>query len=83
MVEGEWWPADYTGPPLLSIEKRLADGLGLTVGDALTVNVLGRNITAPSPTCGWWTGRASAINFVLVYSPSTPSPARRTPISRR
>ena len=28
VVEGEWWPADYQGPPLLSMEKRIADGLG-------------------------------------------------------
>ena len=43
---GEWWPKDYSGPPLLSMEKRIADGLGLKVGDTLTVNVLGRNISA-------------------------------------
>ena len=46
IVAGEWWPPDYNGPPLVSMEKRIADGLGLSVGDSIVVNVLGRNITA-------------------------------------
>src|SRR5690606_1371187 len=45
-VEGAWWPAGYKGPPLVSLEKRIADGLGLRLGDDITVNVLGRDITA-------------------------------------
>src|SRR5476651_2621414 len=45
LVEGKWWGADYDGPPLLSFEKKIADGLGLKLGDPVTVNVLGRNIT--------------------------------------
>ena len=27
VVEGEWWSADYKGPPLVSLEKKIADGL--------------------------------------------------------
>ena len=46
LVEGQWWGPDYAGPPLLSFEKRIADGLGLKLGDPVTVNVLGRNITS-------------------------------------
>ena len=46
LVEGEWWRPDYAGPPLVSFEKKVADGLGLKLGDNVTVNVLGRNITA-------------------------------------
>ena len=37
---------DYNGPPLVSFEKRIADGLDLKLGDPIVVNVLGRNITA-------------------------------------
>ena len=44
VVEGEWWGDDDTGPPRVSLEKRIADGLGLKVGDELVVNVLGRNV---------------------------------------
>ncbi len=46
VVEGEWWGPDYQGPPLVSFEKKIADGLGLKIGDPVVVNVLGRNITA-------------------------------------
>lgn len=70
LVEGEWWPADYQGPPLLSMEKRIADGLGLKLGDSLTVNVLGRNITARIANLRVVDWQSLGINFVLVYSPS-------------
>src|SRR6185369_13649154 len=46
VVEGQWWSPDYSGPPLVSFEKKIADGLGLKLGDEVEVNVLGRNVTA-------------------------------------
>ena len=69
LVEGQWWGADYDGPPLLSFEKKIADGLGLKLGDPVTVNVLGRNITsriANMRTVDW---QSLGINFVMVFSP--------------
>ena len=71
LLEGEWWPADYQGAPLLSIEKRIAEGLGLKIGDSLTVNVLGRNITARIANLRVVDWQSLGINFVLVYSPNT------------
>ena len=46
VVAGQWWPADYAGEPLVSFEAEIAKGLGLKIGDTVTVNVLGRNVTA-------------------------------------
>ena len=46
VVAGTWWPPDYSGPPLVSMEAEVADGLGLELGDEVVVNVLGRNVTA-------------------------------------
>ena len=46
LVAGTWWPPDYHGPPLVSFDAGLAHGMGLKVGDSLTVNLLGREITA-------------------------------------
>ncbi|MEO8318833.1 MAG: FtsX-like permease family protein, partial [Bradyrhizobium sp.] len=46
IVEGEWWAKDYSGPPLVSMEKKIADGLKLKIGDEIVVNVLGRDIPA-------------------------------------
>jgi putative ABC transport system permease protein len=69
LVEGQWWGPDYAGPPLLSFEKRIADGLGLKLGDEVTVNVLGRDITARIANMRIVDWQSLAINFVLVYSP--------------
>ena len=69
VVEGTWWGPDYQGPPLLSFEKRVADGLGLKIGDPITVNVLGRNITATIANLREVDWQNLGINFVLVYSP--------------
>lgn len=70
VVAGNWWPADYDGPPLVSFEKKIADGLGLKVGDEVTVNVLGRNVTAKIANLRTLDWQSMGINFVLVYSPN-------------
>ena len=46
VVEGRWWPANYAGPPLVALEKDVAEAGGLGVGDMLTVSILGREIDA-------------------------------------
>jgi putative ABC transport system permease protein len=68
--EGQWWGADYDGPPVVSFEKRIADGLGLKIGDEVTVNVLGRNISARISNLRTLDWQSLGINFVLVYPPS-------------
>jgi putative ABC transport system permease protein len=69
LVEGEWWAKDYSGPPLISFEKRIAEGLGLKIGDPVTVNILGRNVTATIANMRVVDWQNLGINFVLVYSP--------------
>ena len=71
VIAGKWWPSDYSGPPLVSMEKQVADGLGLKVGDTVVVNVLGRDVTATVANLRKVDWRSFAINFVLVYSPNT------------
>ncbi|MBU6464662.1 MAG: FtsX-like permease family protein [Bradyrhizobium sp.] len=70
IVEGKWWGADYNGPPLVSIEKKIADGLGLKLGDPIVVNVLGRDITATIGNMRTIDWQSLGINFVLVFSPN-------------
>ncbi len=70
VVEGQWWGADYDGPPLVSIEKKIADGLGLKIGDPIVVNVLGRDITATIGNMRNVDWQGLGINFVLVFSPN-------------
>ena len=69
--EGTWWPADYSGPPLVSFDLELAQKLGLTLGDMVTVNVLGRNIDAKIANLREVKWESLAINFVMVFSPNT------------
>jgi putative ABC transport system permease protein len=71
LVAGKWWPPDYQGPPLVSFEQRIADGLGLKVGDPVVVNVLGRNLTATVANLRTLDWQSLGINFVMVFSPST------------
>lgn len=70
VVEGQWWGPDYNGPPLVSFEKKLADGLGLKIGDEVVVNVLGRDISATINNMRNVDWQSLGINFVLVFSPN-------------
>jgi putative ABC transport system permease protein len=69
--EGEWWPKDYDGPPLVSFDGELAKGLGLKLGDKITVNILGRNVEAEIASMRKIDWESLAINFVMVFSPNT------------
>ncbi len=71
LVAGEWWPQDYNGPPLVSFEKRAADGLGVKVGDKVAVNVLGRTIEATIANLRTVEWESLGINFVMLFSPNT------------
>src|SRR3984885_9354350 len=70
IVEGQWWGADYNGPPLISVEKKIADGLKLKLGDEIVVNVLGRDIKASIGNMRTVDWQSLGINFVLVFSPN-------------
>jgi len=67
VVEGSWWPDDYQGPPLISIGRDVGKGLGLQLGDPLTVNVMGREIEAKIANFREIDWTTLAINFVIVF----------------
>lgn len=69
LVAGRWWPADYTGPPLVSFDAKAAEGLGLSLGDTITVNLLGREITARIANLREIDWGSLGINFVIVFAP--------------
>lgn len=71
VVAGDWWPKDYNGEPLVSFEADLASKLGLKLGDKVTVNVLGRNVTATISNLREVKWESLAINFVMLFSPNT------------
>ncbi|MFC4272376.1 ABC transporter permease [Sneathiella chungangensis] len=69
VVAGNWWPEDYSGPPLVSMDREIAEGMGLALGDKLTVNVMGREIEAEIANLREIDWTTMAINFVLVFDP--------------
>ena len=71
IAAGSWWPRGYSGPPLVSMEAGIAKGLGLTVGDPVVVNVLGRNVSASIGAIRQLDWESLGINFVMVFSPNT------------
>ncbi|GGA88930.1 glycosyl transferase family 1 [Brucella endophytica] len=71
LSEGQWWPKDYSGEPLVSFSAQEAKELGLKLGDTVTVNVLGRNITAKIASFRQVQWESLAINFVMVFSPNS------------
>jgi len=81
IVEGEWWGADYDGPPRVSMEKKIADGLKLKIGDEIVVNVLGRDIPATIGNLRNVDWQSLGINFVLVFSPNAFKGAPHTHIA--
>ncbi|HEX8257809.1 MAG TPA: FtsX-like permease family protein, partial [Allosphingosinicella sp.] len=71
IVEGRWWPADYRGPPLISLDVEAARAIGLKVGDRLTVAILGREIEARIASLREINWDTMGFNFVIIFSPGT------------
>jgi len=71
LTEGEWWPEDYSGEPLVSFTAEEGRELGLKLGDTITVNVLGRTITARIASFRQVEWETLSMNFVMVFSPNT------------
>ncbi|WP_035079766.1 ABC transporter permease [Devosia riboflavina] len=68
LVEGQWWPADYTGPALVSLHQNLRQGLGAKIGDEITFEIFGETVTA---TVGNFRDYAwqGGIDFLVAFSP--------------
>jgi len=71
LSKGKWWDEDYTGTNLVSFTAEEAEEVGIDLGDKITVNVLGRNITATVANLRRVEWESMAINFVMVFSPNT------------
>ncbi|PKP90642.1 MAG: ABC transporter permease [Alphaproteobacteria bacterium HGW-Alphaproteobacteria-16] len=71
LTAGEWWPTDYAGPPLLSLDEEAARILNIGIGDVMTVSVMGREIEARIASLRKVNWDTMGFNYVLVFSPST------------
>jgi putative ABC transport system permease protein len=81
LTQGEWWPADYAGPPLISFSAEEAAEIGLQIGDTLTVNILGRDITATVASFREVNFESAGIGFVMSMNPAALAGAPHTHIA--
>ncbi len=71
VVAGRWWPADYDGPPLVSLDIEAARALNLKVGDRMTIAVLGSPIEAEIASFRTIDWRSFGFNFAIIFAPGT------------
>ena len=81
IVEGQWWPKDYTGDPLISLDQGTAQAFALKLGDTITVNLLGREVTGRIANLRAVDWSSFSINFVMVFSPGLMESAPQTSIA--
>jgi putative ABC transport system permease protein len=81
IVAGTWWPADYDGPPLVSLDANLARGWGVHIGDMIRINVLGRDLDLKVASLREIAWRTLSLNFTLVASPGLLQRAPHTHIA--
>ncbi|WP_146590083.1 ABC transporter permease [Puniceibacterium confluentis] len=81
ITAGEWWPEGYDGPPQVSFAAEEAEELGLKLGDTVTVNVLGRDITATITSFREVNFASGGIGFVMSLNAAALENAPHTFIS--
>jgi putative ABC transport system permease protein len=70
LVAGRWWPENYAGPPLVSLDEKAAKIMGIGVGDTLTVSVLGREMEARIASLRRINWDTLGFNYIMVFSPN-------------
>lgn len=71
LTDGEWWPEDYSGPLLVSIETDAARGLGLGLGDTIGFRVFGREVEATVASLRDVDWGSFGANTAFILSPGT------------
>ncbi|MDG1470772.1 MAG: FtsX-like permease family protein [Ascidiaceihabitans sp.] len=70
ITDGAWWDADYAGPPLISFAAEEAAEMNLNLGDTMTINILGRDITGTISSFREVDFSTAGIGFILSMNPS-------------
>jgi len=81
IVAGQWWTEDYSGKPLVSITADIAKGFGVKVGSTLSVNILGREVTATIASLREVDWTTLNLNFAIIFSPGVLENAPQTYIA--
>jgi len=81
ITEGAWWPEDHDGPPQMAFAAEEALEMGIGLGDMMTVNVLGRDITATIVALREVDFSNAGIGFIMTLSPNALAGAPHTHIA--
>lgn len=81
LTEGQWWAADYAGPPQVSFAAEEGAEMGLKLGDTVTVNVLGRDIEARITSFREVDFSNAGMGFVMVMNAAALQGAPHTHIA--
>jgi putative ABC transport system permease protein len=81
ITAGDWWAEDYAGPPLMSFAAGEGREMGLKLGDEITLNVLGRDLTARIASFREVHFESMGINFLITLNPAALAGAPHTHIA--
>jgi putative ABC transport system permease protein len=70
VVAGRWWPKDYAGPPLVSVDERFAQAIQLRIGDTISYSLLGVERSARVASFRRINWDTLGFNYVMVFSPN-------------
>ena len=70
LTEGAWWPENYEGENLVSLDSDGAAAASLKLGDHITVSVLGREVTGKIASFRDIRWQSGAMNFGIIFSPN-------------
>ena len=71
LVSGQWWPQGYQGPPQISLDRKVAETLGLKLGDRMTISILGREIETQIASLRDVKWESMGFNYAIVFDPAT------------
>lgn len=77
IIAGEWWPEDYAGPPLISLDAWAARRLGVGIGDTVTLDVLGAPLRGRVANFRRVDRVGLGLDFPILISPFADPPAHR------
>ena len=77
LVAGQWWPKDYAGPPLVSLDAQAARRFGVGVGDTLTLDVLGNPLRGRIANLRRIDRAGLDFDFPILLSPFANPPPHR------
>jgi putative ABC transport system permease protein len=81
ITAGTFWPETYAGPPQISFAAEEAEEMGLKLGDTMTVNILGRDITGTITSLREVDFSNAGMGFVMTMNPAALAGAPHTHIA--